>query len=98
MAILQDKLALIDADIVRAENNKRVADNKLNDLLSQRTSIVTMLNAVDGSTSVNLNVTQAIDILTNASSLTTISLVKAEVIKAKDVLNKKDVSISEVKI
>ncbi len=99
MEVLNEKLEAIDGEIVRAENNLRIANNKLTELKAQREKIVSAINTAEKLSLTQNNISKAVDVLTASTSLKDITQIKAEIAKAKDILNTKEVLlISEVKI
>lgn len=98
MEVLNDTLAKLNEEIIRAENNLRIANNKLIELQEKKANIVATLNTIDKSSVNETNITQAVGILDTASTLKDITQIKAEIIKAKDILNIKETQDTEVKI
>jgi len=99
MEVLNEKLEAIDGEIVRAENNLRIANNKLAELKAQREKIVSAINTAEKLSLTQNNISKAVDVLSASTKLKDITQIKAEIAKAKDILNTKEVLIiSEVKI
>jgi len=99
MEVLNEKLEAIDGEIVRAENNLRIANNKLTELKAQREKIVSAINTAEKLSLTQNNISKAVDVLTASTKLKDITQIKAEITKAQDILNTKEIStISEVKI
>jgi len=99
MEVLNKKLEALNAEIVRAENNLRIANNKLAELQAQREKIVTAINTAERLSLTQNNISKAVDVLSASTKLKDITQIKAEITKAQDILNTKEVLItSEVKI
>ena len=99
MEVLNEKLEAINGEIVRAENNLRIAKSKLDELLAQREKIVSAINTAEKLSLTQNNISKAVDVLSASTKLKDITQIKAEIAKAKDILNTKEVLIiSEVKI
>jgi len=99
MEVLNEKLEAIDGEIVRAENNLRIANNKLAELKAQREKIVSAINTAEKLSLTQNNISKAVDVLSASTKLKDITQIKAEITKAQEILNTKEVLIiSEVKI
>ena len=91
MEVLNKKLEALNAEIVRAENNLRIANNKLAELQAQREKIVTAINTAERLSLTQNNISKAVDVLSASTKLKDITQIKAEITKAQDILNTKEI-------
>lgn len=99
MEILDNRLKQINDDIIRAENNKRIADLKLKELLDKKKEIEKIINSSVTLPIKEINIAKAIDILKSSSSLKDLNLIKSEILKATNILNtKEEIIMNEVKV
>lgn len=76
---LNEELLRVNEDIKRAENNIRVANSKLDDLLKHKQKIESAINLYENSNSI-------ISILDNAQAKEDIQTIKTEIIKARELI------------
>ncbi len=90
--ILEEKLKIIEESIIRAENNARVANNRLSELKVQKDMILNSVTWLQSKPATQEDIATALVILENAKEKSTVKDMRDDIDKAKDILEKKEVS------